>query len=238
MKSAAKIKPIKIFASDPGTMHYGWCMGEYDIAKNHATILRFGEINGEHIYRRLRKEMADMSRRFTILEGMYYVLEELVLSFGPDYMVSEDTFWNPGRPNAFQALSLVINMQERLSWNLLRKPLYTFPPQQVKRVVTDLGSSSKTTVRECLFERPNLTIKDTRQSPIDKLNEHSADAIAAFATFIEKTIPTLLSDIEFKKTEAERTALVQSNGSPLKAKSTSKVYDCKLIKSASDLLAA
>ena len=184
---------IRILSIDPGSAKLGWGILDYNTTTKTTVVSRFGTIDGARVYKKTRDRIPGMDKRFTTHEGLEYEIKDLVKSYKPDIMASEDTFFNPGRPHAFSSLTLVINMCRRVSWYLLNKPLYTYAPRAVKQTVAASGDANKHTVQSAIASQ-NIIVKNVRQSPIESLDEHSNDAIAVGLTFIEKDLPLLLAD--------------------------------------------
>lgn len=193
MKVSSNGRIIRVLSFDPGTGNLGWALNEHDIDNNATVVPKFGTIVGKNVYRKVCELMPGADKRFTILEGMEVIIADIITTTKPDFIVTEDTFFNPIRPAAFQSLSLVIGMLQRLAWRVSKKIIYKYPPQHIKKVVTQYGMAQKCTVRENLIEQ-GVVIKDSRQSPISKLDEHSSDAIAAGRTFILTDLPILIAE--------------------------------------------
>lgn len=185
---------IRILGIDPGTGKLGWNIIEYDLTTKTPMVSRFNTLKGNIIYTKTYPTLPDnMTRRFTIIEGMQRILEELITLYKPDVIAIEDTFFNPTRPQAYQALTLVIAMVERVSCYMLGKPIYRYPPQEVKKIVTQQNTLTKHTVQETINSM-DIIVKNSKQASTDNLDEHSLDSIAVGLAFIMKDLPIILAD--------------------------------------------
>ena len=167
---------MKILSFDPGLSFSGWA---YTTAENgifsveHCGLLTPSKTvdHKEH-----REEVDLYGRRIITLALLRTMIRELMGRFTPDIVVSEDAFFNPRRPGAYEALVqwiLTVSFVLRDEYQL---PLYRIPPKLVKKYISGIGTADKEGVKKAVAQHD-----DIRLSPeivIDNLMEHEGDAIA------------------------------------------------------------
>ena len=96
--------------------------------------------------------------------------------FQPDIIVSEDAFFNPRRPGAYEALIQWILTVAFVLRDEYQKPLYRIPPRIVKKYISGTGLSNKEEVKAGIQTRTDVVLPEG----LDPLTlvEHEGDAIA------------------------------------------------------------
>lgn len=193
-----KIAPIKILAIDPGINHTGWSIGSFDPSSNMLSIPMYGEIQAHNL---AKKELRKEFREYGSLVSLSLYAREFDALFDhytPIYVASEDAFYNPRTPNAFLSLKLCIHTIQRLLY-LRGMRLYLIPPTVAKQAVWGKGTANKLAIQESIQNLPDLTIRATKQHPIEEMQEHEADSIAIMYAFTKNILPDLLIQEEKHK---------------------------------------
>ena len=96
------------------------------------------------------------------------------------------------------SLKLCIHTIQRLLY-LRGMRLYLIPPTVAKQAVWGKGTANKLAIQESIQELPDLTIRATKQHPIEEMQEHEADSIAIMYAFTKNILPDLLIQEEKHK---------------------------------------
>lgn len=176
----------RILSFDPGLTHAGWAVGSFDPLNDHLTILDYGVMEpSKDLDRAIMRPMLELcSRRILTLFATEDMLGGLITDYRPDYVCSEDAFFNRFRPSAYAALLQWITAVEMYLWRNHRIPLYKFQPKVIKRAVSR-GDSGKLDVQKAIRKIPDLTFEESDRYT---LKEHSADAIACNWTFCQNVL--------------------------------------------------
>jgi Holliday junction resolvasome RuvABC endonuclease subunit len=183
-------KIIRILSFDPGLTCCGWSLAEYNLETGHIYIIKRGKIEGARGLIKFKEKQVIFPRQFIQLEHLELEVLEL-MRYKPDYVVTEAAFYQPGRTAAYAALLLCIHTIEKVVAVTLHKPLFKIAPKAIKRLVTLQGDSDKLTVQEAILTNPYITLKETKQNPIEKMTEHEADAIGAAWAFVKNDLPSI-----------------------------------------------
>lgn len=187
-----KTDTIKILGIDPGINHTGWNIGLYDVATGHLTISTYGTIEANTLAKKEMRQDAKIFGNVVSLDVYEREFHHICEEHNPDYIASEDAFYNPRTPNAYLSLKLCIHAIQRLLYHQYRKTLYRIPPTVAKQAVRGNGMANKLAVQESILALPDLTVKSTKQHPVERMVEHEADSIAITYTFCKLTLPDLL----------------------------------------------
>lgn len=183
-------KIIKILSFDPGLTCTGWALTEYDLVNGTAYIPKRGQIEG-------RKALTKNKEKLVIFPSQIIQLQQIeediihLTRYKPDYVVTEAAYYQPGRLSAYAALVLCINTIERVIYSQLYKPIFRLAPQCVKRLTANEAQATKMTIQEAILSNKDITLKETKQNPINKMSEHEADAIAVMWAFIKNELPSI-----------------------------------------------
>lgn len=181
---------IIILSIDPGLTNTGWAITKYNRKTDTAVVTQFDIIQAKKIAHKTMR--GDNEEYPTIIPVIVYeqLIDEILRTYEPDYITSEDAFYNPKRPNAYISLSLCLHAIERVLYTH-RKSLYRIAPRSIKQVASGSGDSGKIAMQEAVLHLDNVTIKDRKIKPVSEMVEHEADAIAVGYTFIKKILPGL-----------------------------------------------
>ena len=180
------MNPIRILSFDPGLTYAGWAVGSYQCDTTHLSILDYGILEpSKDLDRGIMKPMLEIcSKRVLTLCATEDMIGSLITDFHPDYVCSEDAFFNRFRPSAYAALLQWLTAVEMYLWRNYRITLYKFQPKVIKRAVAR-GDSGKLDVQKAIRNIPNLSFEESDKY---QLKEHSADAIACNWTFCQHVL--------------------------------------------------
>jgi Holliday junction resolvasome RuvABC endonuclease subunit len=165
-----------IIAIDPGTSNMGLCVHEF-----HCVTLETFKITAwtQAVKDRNLREWGLMinSPRREKISFLAECLQVELQQYNPVAVISEAPFFNPKSPDAFQALSQLI---ERLlvttQQHRMLTPFYVIEPRSVKKIFSGVGNVDKDGMLSALKTKPALLAK--LSVPLSSLDEHSVDAIA------------------------------------------------------------
>lgn len=102
-------------------------------------------------------------------------------------VVCESPFFNPRRPNAFEALVETVMTIRQAIWEYdLNLPLFQIDPPSVKKAVGAKGGADKDSVKNRILSIDELRLKFFGPVLLHMLDDHSIDAIAvAYSKFVE-----------------------------------------------------
>ena len=163
----------------------------------------------------MRKHGKIFSDRLLTGKVISSLTEELIYKYSPDYISSEDAFYNPTRPNAFVSLLIAIyaiesKLYQLYSDNLIpfgkNIKLYKTPPTLVKKIFSMNNAGGKSTKEDMYYNlqdrvrEKDINFKGKRGCPpIEEFTEHSVDAIAVGYAFYKFWIPLLDTNILDRK---------------------------------------
>lgn len=107
-------------------------------------------------------------------------LDELIAKYNPEIIVTEDTFFQEGRTNAFRVLAAWLSGISLMLYRKHNKSLHTLPPKTIKKIIIGDAKAKKDETK-ILMRKAILSNKDIVWYDEDyetKLTEHSIDAIA------------------------------------------------------------
>lgn len=174
---------ISLLVCDLGS-NLGWCRcncvlrpGLLIKAVDHGTIYLDALTND--LMRREYNEIYSRRRyRMIVYEE---VVRKLIASSRFDGFVVEDVFCNPQRVDAFRALTLYMEVFERIVNTEYGKRLYTIPPTSIKRHINGYGHSDKSMVQNAILGNKQINVKRPEEA-----THHEFDAIAAAWAFAQE----------------------------------------------------
>lgn len=191
----------KIISFDPGISSLGWALSVYDMDCDILEVQRFGTLKASKLASK-QKELSDTyGSRVMALKEVEDHVRQLVTSFSPDYVCSEDAFFCTKYPNAYGALLMCVHSVRRVLFDMhesehITKPtarvLHTFAPMMIKRVASSKATSNKSDMLAALTQNNKIVFKSTKADILTKMDEHEVDAISCGYTFVTTTLPTLL----------------------------------------------
>lgn len=173
---------FKILAFDPGLTTTGWSLLEGSLDSDKLTVLKIGEIHpGPTVGRASYRDEVERYDKRTI--SLAYLKEQIISLLDetkPDAIAAEDIYINMQRPQAYGALCMWIAIVRALCRDFAAKYLVTIPTKICKKAMTNVGSSGKETVQQCIVNNKKIEFKDPYT--LQQMTEHEADSIAvAFA---------------------------------------------------------
>ena len=186
-----KASSLRILGIDPGINHTGWSVGSFDSVSDKLSVSMFDEIQAHNLAKKeLKKDFREYGSlvSLTLYEREF---EALLDHYDPDYVASEDAFYNPRTPNAYLSLKLCIHTIQRVLYRRSKR-LYLIAPTVAKQAVWGKGTANKLAIQESIQTLPDITIRSTKLRPIDEMEEHEADSIAIMYAFTKVVLPDLL----------------------------------------------
>jgi Holliday junction resolvasome RuvABC endonuclease subunit len=195
---------VRILSFDPGLTNLGWGFSEYTLGEpSHLKVIDYGRIEAIRQAKKRRPDSKEFPPGVITLKEVYLGTKHLHTKFDPDYVVTEDTFYNPRRPNAYRALLLCISSIENFlydAWIELDRPmpvydkfkLRKYAPKFIKSIFAENGGASKQQMIDTL-QLHDIVFPKTKY--IDgqlEIIEHEADAIAAAYTLVSTELSKLI----------------------------------------------
>ena len=165
-----------ILSFDPGLSFSGWSYSEVD--DKVFCVKEFGMLtpNKTVDHKSHREDVSVYGKRIITLSILRDMMRELMTKYNPDFVVSEDAFFNPRRPGAYEALLHWILTVSLLLRDEFKKPLYKIPPKLVKKFISGVGTSDKEGVQAAIFKHKDILFSSELKN--FTLTEHEGDAIA------------------------------------------------------------
>lgn len=167
---------MTILSFDPGLSFSGWAFSIVDdstFSLQHCGLLTPNKTvdHKEH-----RDEVEVYGRRIITLALLREMIRELMNRFSPDLIASEDAFFNPRRPGAYEALIQWILTVSFVLRDEYQRPLYRIPPKLVKKFISGVGTSDKEGVKRAILQHKDIIVP--ADINVGELMEHEGDAIA------------------------------------------------------------
>ena len=123
------------------------------------------------------RELVDtFGMRIITLTLLRDMIRELMDTYHPDIVASEDAFFNPRRPGAYEALLHWILTVSFVLKDEYGMPLHKIPPKLVKKFISGVGTSDKEGVQAAIFNHKDIVFEKALGEI--ELTEHEGDAIA------------------------------------------------------------
>lgn len=206
---------ITILSIDPGTCNLGYAYSQYD--SNHGfVVLDYATVQPCKYPDDLKKYQRHFSGRIVTGLVIQRLVDELLVTYSPTYLCSEDAFYNPARPSAFVSLLIAIyaiesklfslHTQGKLQFDTQSK-LYKTPPTVIKKIASKQcgGKASKLDMYDALkalVEVEAISFHKKKRGycpPLSEFTEHSVDAICVGYAFTQLWIPLFESKLLDKK---------------------------------------
>ena len=205
----------KILSFDPGLSTLGWANCSFDTDTNKFTVHRFGNFKATKVANKEKEQSSIYGYRLIALNFLEDEIKRLIDFFKPDYLASEDVFLHIRHVNAFAALTLCMHTMRKAAF-MKNKVIYTMAPCDIKKDTAGNGHADKDAIQKAVLENPNIVIEENKMSPVDKMCEHEADAIAVGYAFSQSLLPALIMNIDLigeykfvKKPRKERTKKIK-----------------------------
>ena len=163
---------------DPGLSFSGWAYSRFESGIRLFTVEQYGMItpNKTVSHKEYRQLVDTYGMRIITLTLLRDLIRELMDKYKPDFVASEDAFFNPRRPGAYEALLHWILTVSFILKDEYSKPLFKIPPKLVKKFISGVGTSDKEGVQHAIFKHKDIVF-DKGLGEIE-LTEHEGDAIA------------------------------------------------------------
>ena len=198
-KNSAKKIPrnatvIRILCIDPAITVCGWSIVDVHITSNLVmlNVIKYGCIkSAQAISRKIyREEVEKFNKRLISLTFLRNNLDEIMVQYQPQYIVTEGAFHMPGRTNAFVSLTSIINTMELHCFDKYQLPLFRVAPKSAKETIAATGTAGKQTVIEAVLGAENIKFKYAKH--INQINEHEADSVSIGYHFALHMLPALM----------------------------------------------
>ena len=170
---------IKIIGIDPGIHNCGVALGEFNTDTNHLVIKDFFTIHASELARKANKKDSNTYGSIFSLFLLEQEFTTIFTNFTPDYVASEDAFYNPRTPNAYASLKGCILSIKRVLYNF-RLKLNLIAPKLAKMTVVK-ATADKNDMMAAITKLSDLTI----EKDITNIVEHEADAIGIAYTLVK-----------------------------------------------------
>lgn len=197
-----------VLSIDPGTNSFGYAVSQ--VTENYLEVFEHNTLYPSAYPKesRYRKDHKWYSDRVLCGKVIGKTIFDLVTTFKPDYIASEDAFYNAARPNAFISLLIAIYAMESTLHGMYENGILTdpvtarvfkTPPTLIKKVMShDLGGKATkddmTTALRCRVQQKEIVFHGYKVGTMPDstmFTEHSVDAIGIGFTFSKLWKPML-----------------------------------------------
>lgn len=184
---------VGVLSWDPGLTLAGWVAFEYNTATGEILVVDFGELEVNRIVDRaaMRANVELYTKRVISLAVLEDKTREIISATKPDYVATEDAFYNPLRPSAYAALLTWIMTLARMLHRDYQKPLFKIPTKVAKQAISGTGSAMKLDVAAAI--KANTSIKFKKPPAETDLTETVCDALAVGYAFIVNDLQDILN---------------------------------------------
>lgn len=198
MERAAPITK-RILSFDPGTTNLGWAIGDYQIDPIDYRVRCHGVTHATRMAKKQKDAVGEHGIRLIALDVVEDEVCRLMKKYQPDYVVSEDTYFNSRTPGAHAALLLCIHVISRTLFHLYKdensipltaSKLHKLAPSTIKLAISGRGTSNKVEVIESVLSNPEISfdVVPVHKDQLSEENavalcEHDADAISVGYAF-------------------------------------------------------
>ena len=172
---------IKLIGIDPGIHNCGVAICEYDPDNQKLIVKDFFTIHASELARKFNKKDSIAYGSIFSLFLLEKEFNDIFSEYQPDYIGSEDAFYNPRTPNAFISLKSCINSIKRVLYTY-RKKLNLIATKLAKATVIK-ATANKNDMMSAITKLPDLVI----EKDVTDIVEHEADAIGIAYT-LYKTV--------------------------------------------------
>ena len=183
---------FKILSFDPGLSMSGWTVSEYDPNEKIMHVRNCGMLypNENLQLASNRKNTIRYGMRIITLDQLRDNVKNLMNTYNPDFVVTEDAFYNPTRPTAYCALIQWITTVAIVLHDEYKHTLFKLAPKIAKQVISGFGGAEKLGVQYAVSHKGD--IKFNKDINVKELTEHTCDSIGIGYTFIQEILPSIL----------------------------------------------
>lgn len=165
-----------IVGIDPGSQTLGVAVIEVDIVSRNIVSTQACTFTGDKLYREDDHYRELYGDKFYRIDKHRENLTAIFRYVRPIAICCESPFYSQRRPSAFGVLMEVLTaIQEAVKDYNSGMSLHVIDPPNVKKAVGASGNADKESVKRAILKMPNLNFKGF--CPLEKLDEHSIDAI-------------------------------------------------------------
>lgn len=183
----------RILSFDPGLSTAGWNLSECNPDDQIMIIRKYGMLypNKEVETAEHKAENTKYGTRIMTLDALRTQVRDLFNTYHPDFVVSEDAFFNPTRPIAYCALVQWLTTISLVLFDEYQQTLFRLAPKIVKQISSGDGTSDKNDIQDAILHRSDIEF----DPPVvkEELTEHICDSIGIGYTFIQEVLPSLLT---------------------------------------------
>ena len=183
---------LRILSFDPGLSTSGWNLSVYDTSTNTMYIEQCGMLYpNENVGLASNKvNSIRYGHRIMTLDQLRNDIRNLMDTLSPDFVVSEDAFYNPTRPTAYCALVQWLTTVSIVLFDEYQHTLFKLAPKIAKQVIPGFGGAEKLGVQYAVTNKED--IKFNQDIDVKNLTEHTCDSIGIGYTFIQEILPSIL----------------------------------------------
>ena len=196
------LPPVRILSFDPGTTNMGWALSEYDPMTGQFNVHSYGVFKSTKVAKKRKEEVECFGQRMIALRVVFEETSKLMQQYQPNFVVTEDTFFNPGTPQAHIALLLCIHAIEHMLYTTYHdqrlvhataKKIYKLAPSTIKMILSGHGMSIKAKMMDALMSANEIQFVNKSKEELEGLLiEHEVDAIAVGYTFAKTELISIL----------------------------------------------
>ena len=183
---------LKILSFDPGLSTSGWNLSIYDTETKVMFIEQCGMLypNENVSLAKNKNYHIRYGSRIMTLDQLRNDLRNLMDTFQPDFVVSEDAFYNPTRPTAYCALVQWLTTVSIVLYDEYQHTLFKLAPKIAKQVISGFGGAEKLGVQYAVTHKNDIKFNSNINTK--ELTEHTCDSIGIGYTFIQEILPSIL----------------------------------------------
>lgn len=174
---------INIIGIDPGSSNLGYCCLSVNALTNEIISTKAKTLKADSLSEYNINTANIFSPRFARLLGLKKVLSKLFLEDNPSVIACEGAFFNPRRPNAFEALvEVILTIKFAVIRFDNRIPLTKIEPRLAKKNMQTNGLE-KDDMKQALIFKKNIF--KLSEDEINSYDEHSVDACSiAYSAYL------------------------------------------------------
>lgn len=183
---------LRILSFDPGLSTSGWNLSVYDTSTNIMYIEQCGMLYPNENVGLASNKVNNIryGHRIMTLDQLRNDIRNLMDTLSPDFVVSEDAFYNPTRPTAYCALVQWLTTVSIVLFDEYQHTLFKLAPKIAKQVISGFGGAEKLGVQYAVTNKED--IKFNQDIDVKNLTEHTCDSIGIGYTFIQEILPSIL----------------------------------------------
>lgn len=204
-------KVYTVLSIDPGIHSFGYAVSNINTEVFHQTVIGCDTLYpSKPENKALRKDSRSYNDKIISCGQIQTAVRYLCHMYNPDYVTSENAFFNPTRPQAYACLLLSIFTIEHTLYDIYKEGkrplqesasrLYKMAPKIIKATISTNkgGDAIKNDMTSAVLDKvvnKEISFYNYPNDNIDlnDFTEHSIDAISIGYTFSKMWLPMLLS---------------------------------------------